>query len=198
MDNAELRRQATGTLERFGFHGVVDLDYRKDARDGQYKLLDFNPRLGAQFRLFRDDAGGDVALAAYLDLTGQAAAREAPPTPVPGRRFVVENYDPIAALRGWRDGDLNPGAWLRSLREADETAWFSRDDAAPFVLMCLWMVWRLLSRLPGSRLRRRWCSPRRRQEPPPPQRRARTRGRSLPALPRDCRDQDLSPEEERA
>ncbi len=30
------------------------------------------PRLGAQFRIFRDTAGTDVALAAYLDLTDQA------------------------------------------------------------------------------------------------------------------------------
>jgi len=38
----------------------MDLDYRFDKRDGQYKLLDFNPRIGAQFRLLVDDNGLDV------------------------------------------------------------------------------------------------------------------------------------------
>ncbi len=69
-----------------GFRGIVDLDLRFDPRDAQYKLLDFNPRLGAQFRLFTTGTGVDVARAAYLDLTGQpVAAGEMTPGPaVPG------------------------------------------------------------------------------------------------------------------
>lgn len=195
-DNPELRRQATGLLARLGFRGIVDLDYRTDRRDGQYKLLDFNPRLGAQFRLFRDDAGGDVALAAYLDLTGQTPATGTGPVAVPGRRFVVENYDPIAALRGWRRGELGAGSWLRSLRGVDETAWFSRDDPVPFVLMCFWMLWRLLSRFPGSSSPRRFGPfPRRRMLLPDS---ARIDGRALPASAPDRRYQHFSPEEDRA
>lgn len=121
----------------------MDLDFRWDARDGQYKLLDFNPRLGAQFRLFEDSAGVDVALAAYLDLTGQATPAG---TSVPGRRFLVENYDPIAALRYWRDGRLGLRSWADSVRAVDETAWYARDDLTPFALMCLWMGARAATR----------------------------------------------------
>jgi D-aspartate ligase len=145
--NGELRAQMTALLARLGFRGICDLDLRLDLRDGQYKLLDFNPRLGAQFRLFRTTAGVDVATAAYLDLTGQ---------PIPAgeqvaRRFVVENYDPLGALGYWRRGELSLGAWLSSLRGVDETAWFAADDLRPFGLMCLRMGWRLVSR-PASRL----------------------------------------------
>jgi len=39
---------------------------------GAYHLLDFNPRPGAQFRLFTDRAGTDVVRAQHLDLTGRA------------------------------------------------------------------------------------------------------------------------------
>ena len=97
--NTELREQLTGLLAALGFRGIVDLDLRFDPRDGQYKLLDFNPRLGAQFRLFEDTAGLDVARAAYLDLTGQPMAGRAM---VAGRRFLVENYDPLGAAGYWR------------------------------------------------------------------------------------------------
>ena len=31
---------------RVGFRGIADLDWRRDLRDGQYKLVDFNPRVG--------------------------------------------------------------------------------------------------------------------------------------------------------
>jgi len=150
VPNATLRDQCAGLLHRLGFRGIADLDLRFDPRDGQYKLLDFNPRLGAQFRLFTDRAGVDVARAAYLDLTGQPAA---PQEMVSGRRFLVENYDPLGALSYWRRGELGPRSWAASLRGIDETAWFARDDLRPFGLMCLRMGWRAVSR-PLARRRR--------------------------------------------
>lgn len=142
-DNPVLRQEAADLLRRLEFRGVVDLDFRYDGRDDSYKLLDFNPRLGAQFRLFRNAAGVDVALAAYLDLTGQRIPHG---EPLAGRRFLVENYDPIGALGYWRRGELGFRDWVRSLRAIDETAWFARDDLLPFGLMALWMGYRAASR----------------------------------------------------
>jgi D-aspartate ligase len=141
--NEKLRDEITSLLARLEYRGLLDLDIRLDARDGRYNLLDFNPRLGAQFRVFRDTAGTDVALAAYLDLTGQAIPQG---EQVSGRTFLVENYDPLSALAHWRRGDLGLRSWLSSLRTVDETAWFARDDLRPFGLMCLRMGWRLASR----------------------------------------------------
>jgi D-aspartate ligase len=143
MPNPRLRDQVTGLLTRLSYSGILDLDLRWDARDGRYKLLDFNPRLGAQFRLFRDTSGLDVVLAQYLDLTGHRIPEGAQ---VNGRGFLVENYDPIGALSYWRNGELGWRSWLTSLRIVDETAWFARDDLRPFGLMCLRMGWRLATR----------------------------------------------------
>jgi D-aspartate ligase len=143
VPNERLREEVTSLLAKLGYRGLMDLDIRLDQRTGEYNLLDFNPRLGAQFRLFRDTAGTDVALAAYLDLTNQPIPRG---EQVDGRGFLVENYDPISALAHMRSGELKPGAWLASLRTVDETAWFARDDLRPFGLMCLRMGWRLVSR----------------------------------------------------
>jgi D-aspartate ligase len=160
VPNPVLRDQVTGLLARLGYQGIVDLDLRWDTRDGQYKLLDFNPRLGAQFRLFRDTAGTDVATAYYLDLTGRTIP---PGEQVNGRGFVVENYDPAAAFGYWRSGELGPRSWLSSLRTVDETAWFARDDLRPFALMCLRMagraVARPLSRAMSARREPKWVSP---------------------------------------
>jgi D-aspartate ligase len=141
--NAVLSDQVTALLGKLGYRGILDLDLRLDPRDGEYKLLDFNPRLGAQFRLFQTTAGIDVATAAYLDLTGAAIPEG---EPVARRRFIVENYDPLGALGYWRRGELGLRSWAASLRGIDETAWFAADDLAPFGLMCLRMGWRLMSR----------------------------------------------------
>ncbi|MET9604463.1 ATP-grasp domain-containing protein [Streptomyces sp. NPDC006512] len=82
--------------DRLGYQGILDLDFRRD-EGGCFRLVDFNPRPGAQFRLFTDDSGLDVVQAMYLDLTGQRV-----PEPVggPGRVFVAENYALLAAVRG--------------------------------------------------------------------------------------------------
>jgi D-aspartate ligase len=141
--NDSLKGEVTALLARLGYRGALDLDIRRDARDGRYHLLDFNPRLGAQFRVFRDAAGTDVALAAYLDLTGQPIPAAAQ---VDGRSFVVENYDPVSALGRWRAGELGWRSWLASVRAADEWAWFASDDLRPFGLMCVRMGWRAATR----------------------------------------------------
>jgi predicted ATP-grasp superfamily ATP-dependent carboligase len=143
VGNEDLRQEVTSLLAKMEYRGLLDLDIRFDERTGEYNLLDFNPRLGAQFRVFRDTAGTDVALAAYLDLTNQPIP---PGEQVNGRGFLVENYDPISALALMRRGDLNLKSWLASVHTVHETAWFARDDLRPFGLMCLRMGWRLVSR----------------------------------------------------
>lgn len=127
----------------------MDLDIRLDARDGQYNLLDFNPRVGAQFRIFRDTAGIDVILAAYLDLTGQAIPVG---QQLQDRTFMAESYDPLSALAHWRRGELTAGMWLSEIRSLDEPAWFARDDLRPFGLMCTRMALKTMFRsLPCTR-----------------------------------------------
>ncbi len=131
--NETLRRQVEELLQAISYRGIMDLDFRLDRRDGQYKLLDFNPRVGAQFRLFEDDLGIDVVRALHLDLTGRAVPQ--------GRRmqsrvFIVENNDLLASWRYRRDGRLTVWSWLRSLGGSREHAWLAADDLVPFLAMC--------------------------------------------------------------
>ncbi|GAA0005595.1 hypothetical protein BDS110ZK25_16620 [Bradyrhizobium diazoefficiens] len=111
----------------------MDLDFRFDERDQKYKLLDFNPRIGAQFRVFVDDNGLDVARALYRDLTGQTVRRS---KQVDGRVFVLEPEDLRASVNYARRSELSARAWLQSFKGRKEFAWFSWDDPLPFL-----MVW---------------------------------------------------------
>jgi D-aspartate ligase len=51
MANPELAQIAERFCQEIGFRGIADLDWRLDLRDGKYKLVDLNPRVGNQFRL---------------------------------------------------------------------------------------------------------------------------------------------------
>jgi len=120
-------------MKELGYKGILDIGYRFDARDGQYKVLDVNPRIGATFRLFVDRNGMDVAQALYSDLTGQpvpsGAARE-------GRKWIVEDADIASFLRYRKDGKLTFLEWLKSLAGVEEAAYFGIDDMYPFWNMC--------------------------------------------------------------
>jgi predicted ATP-grasp superfamily ATP-dependent carboligase len=126
--NAELSALATGFAAAVGYRGPVDMDFRRDARDGRYKLLDVNARIGASFRLFVDREGIDVLRAMYLDLTGAAVLAGAPPD---GRRWIVEPLDLRSSAIMISKRELTVGGWLRSLRGVREGAWWARDDPAP-------------------------------------------------------------------
>jgi len=135
-------------LKAVRYQGIVDVDFRFDARDGSYKLLDVNPRIGSTFRLFVSGSGMDVARALYLDLTGQPVVADAP---VYERKWIIEDWDLESFLRYRRDGRLKLGQWLGSLRGVRETAWFALDDLAPGLAILAESLARLLRWL-GRRL----------------------------------------------
>lgn len=131
-DNPELAALSARFCRAVGFRGICDLDWRLDLRDGCYKLLDFNPRLGAQFRMFQTDRGVDLVRALHLDLGGRDVDYG---TPVAGRRFTVEFLDAparVAAARGRRSARLPTGPSAPPRRStAHELAWTSADDPLP-------------------------------------------------------------------
>ncbi|MFD0373445.1 ATP-grasp domain-containing protein [Streptomyces sp. NPDC059071] len=141
-------------LSALGYRGVCDLDFRLDRTTGAYHLLDFNPRPGAQFRLFADRDGLDVVRAMHLDLTGRPVPAHHPSY---GRRFVVENYAALSYLTspGRRHVAGRPGTG------GGEAAWFAADDPRPALAMlrtwCAHLLRKALLRLrrPARRLTRR-------------------------------------------
>ncbi|MFI0406167.1 ATP-grasp domain-containing protein [Actinomadura sp. 3N508] len=176
VDNAELGRLAVRIVRLLGCRGLVDLDFRLDPDGGGYHLLDFNPRLGAQFRLFTDQNGLDQIRVLHLAQSGrrvpavrpafgrnllvenhylqQSAARSLralPRTVAPFRRSAVPHPRPFlplpATLRALPEAIRSRPATLRPLREADEFAWYAGDDLPPFLAMGRQSVLRAVGRL---------------------------------------------------
>ncbi|MFC7310059.1 ATP-grasp domain-containing protein [Streptomyces monticola] len=135
VDNPELADLAGQFIKQIGFSGIIDLDLRFDRRDGRYKLLDFNPRMGAQFRLFENEAGIDVVRAQHLHLTGRGVPEGEQRA---GHRYLVENIDLPAFAAYRRSGYTTPHAPTHACDT--ELAWLARDDLKPFFTMLLRFV----------------------------------------------------------
>lgn len=127
VGNPDLMEMTERFLKSIGYRGALDLDVRYDRRTGEYNLLDFNPRVGAQFRLFENACGIDMVRAMHLALTG----RPVPAAPqVDGRQFVVENFELLAALRLRRRYALSSAITAHG---TTEFAWAAADDPRPAV-----------------------------------------------------------------
>ncbi len=133
VGNPQLAALAARLCERVGYCGIADLDFRYDRRDGRYKLVDFNPRVGAQFRLFENAAGVDVVRAMHLDLTGRRVPQAVAPS---GRRILIENVDLTARLSARLT--RRPSGYRVPVPSGPvhtELAWLAADDPLPAVAM---------------------------------------------------------------
>ncbi len=128
----EVSSQTKDFMKKIGYKGILDIGYRLDPRDGRYKVLDVNPRLGGAFRLFVAENDMDVARTLYLDLTDQ----EIPPViPREGRRWLIEDFDIISTFHYFQEGSLTILQWMRSFKGVEEGAWFNRKDPVPFIVI---------------------------------------------------------------
>jgi D-aspartate ligase len=135
--NIEVAEMTTEFMKAIGYRGILDIGYRLDHRDGKYKVLDINPRIGQAFRLFLAEDGLDVAMALYMDLTGQQIATVVPKE---GRRWIIEDYDLESSLKYHKEGILTFRGWVKSFKGIEEAAWFNWKDPFPFLVMCSGLV----------------------------------------------------------
>jgi D-aspartate ligase len=134
LRNQEVDQMTRAFMAAVGYQGILDMGYRYDARDGRYKVLDINPRIGSTFRLFVGSHGMDVARAMYLDLTGGVVQAEEAKD---GRKWLVEDTDFASSIQYLRDGNLSIREWLTSFRGVEELAYLAADDPLPLLPLFL-------------------------------------------------------------
>ena len=71
-DNPEVMSLGTRLLRHLNYRGIAEVEFKRDARDGSYKLIEVNPRFWDQHRLGAA-CGVNLSYIAYRDLTGQPA-----------------------------------------------------------------------------------------------------------------------------
>lgn len=116
-------------LRHIDYYGLVELEYKHDARDGRTKLLDVNARTWGYHSLGQR-AGVDFPYLLYADqiAAGEPAAAQHAQTGISWIRLATDL--PTAAVELTR-GNLDWRAYLRSLRVANVESVFSREDPLP-------------------------------------------------------------------
>jgi predicted ATP-grasp superfamily ATP-dependent carboligase len=128
LDIPVLQERSEELLRAIDYYGLVELEYKRDPRDGEYKLLDFNARAWGYHTLGLG-AGVDFPWLLFRDQIGQPVS---PRRARAGVRWIRLLTDVPTAAVEMRASRLRLRGFLRTLlREVDVEAVFSREDPVP-------------------------------------------------------------------
>ncbi len=130
LDIPEIVGPSRRLLTAIRYTGLVEVEYKLDARNGRYKLLDINPRLWTWSPL-GGRAGIDFPYLLWRMTVGRPVPEKTGRT---GARWVRMSTDVPAAIHLMLRGRLSLGAYLRSLRSPVEFALMAADDPLPGLL----------------------------------------------------------------
>lgn len=114
-------------LRAINYYGLVELEYKLDPRDSQYKLLDVNARTWG-YHSIGPRSGVDFSYMLYADQIGLPVS---PCKGQPGIGWVRMTTDLPAACMAVLAGDLTVTDYVRSLKNCNVEAVFSSDDPLP-------------------------------------------------------------------
>jgi D-aspartate ligase len=132
VQDSQMERMTTSLLKPLKYHGIVDVEFRRDHRDGMLKFIEINPRLWMQ-NSFPAHLGCNHAYLAYLDALDR---------PLPNAsscndssvHWVFGAEDLQSSLESLRQGTLSMKEWLAAYRIKNVFATFSWDDPLPWVV----------------------------------------------------------------
>jgi D-aspartate ligase len=127
-------------LPGVGYRGIFSAEFKRDPRDGIFKVLEVNSRPW-WFIEFAAWCGVDVSVLAYRDALGL----DLPPAPdyTVGTRCILFPEDARAFVALRKAGQLSTASWLRSCLGA-RSAIFSASDPLPALFVALGLMRRAL------------------------------------------------------
>ena len=130
LDVPQIVAPSRRLLSAIRYTGLVEVEYKFDARTGQYKLLDINPRLWTWSPLGKL-AGIDFPYLLWRMMMNKDVTEETGRT---GVRWMRMTTDLPAAIHEMLRGRLSLGLYLRSFQSPLQFALMAVDDPMPGLL----------------------------------------------------------------
>jgi predicted ATP-grasp superfamily ATP-dependent carboligase len=128
-------------LASIGYSGLVEIEFKRDKRDGMLKLLDVNPRPWSWFGLCRA-AGIDLGAMLWALASGGTVR----PAHVRRASWMYLARDAAAAIRLVREGRLTVAEYAHSFATVRSWAAFLTNDPLPGLVDLPLTAWRVLTR----------------------------------------------------
>jgi D-aspartate ligase len=119
-------------LRAINYYGLVEIEYKLDPRDGQFKLLDVNPRTWG-YHTLGPSAGVDFVYSLYADQIGGSIE---PGRGKAGFSWIRLLTDFPTGLIDVSRGRLRLREYVQSVRSFSTEAVFSHEDPLPGIVEC--------------------------------------------------------------
>jgi predicted ATP-grasp superfamily ATP-dependent carboligase len=140
----ELMETAMTILNATHYQGLGGIEFKKDPRDEQYKLIEFNTRFGMWDGL-SVRCGVDLPYISYCDALGLEVC--------PGFKYrenviwIDWQRDVRAVIEYWRKGQISLHEWLCSLQGEKMWAIYSADDWRPGAVFTYGLFTKMVERI---------------------------------------------------
>jgi predicted ATP-grasp superfamily ATP-dependent carboligase len=134
-------------LQELGYHGVSQVESKRDPRDGSFKLMEVNARHWLWHSL-ATECGVNLSLVAYSDAIGEPFEA---PRQTEGKKWMLATKDLPDTLRETVRRESSPAEWLRSLPGTATDGLYSWRDPLPGV-KATWRLGALVARRQKARL----------------------------------------------
>ena len=142
VDLPVLERYSERFLEAINYYGLVELEYKLDPRDKQYKLLDVNARTWGYHTLGLS-AGVDFPYLLFKDQLGQAVEPSRAKVGISWIRLLTDLPTGVAEIWGKR---LDWRSYVRSILSCDTEAVFSPEDPLPGIAELILLPYLMVTR----------------------------------------------------
>jgi len=129
VDIPEIRSIAERFLGLIGYYGFAEVEFMRDPRDGDYKLIEVNPRVWG-WHTIAIASGLDLPYLLYQDMIGEQMDVR---PPMKDMKWVRLATDIPTVLCEIIKGHLTIGDYLKSMKGKKEFAVFSLNDPLPFL-----------------------------------------------------------------
>jgi len=126
----DLANSALKLFREIKYHGIGEVEFKRDPRNGQFKMIEINSRITLQNSL-ADYCGINLPLIQYQDLTGLTPVFRGDYTENKKWLWAEIDYEAFRCLNN--NGELSWFSWLQSLVQCRSCAVFAYDDMRPFL-----------------------------------------------------------------
>ncbi len=116
-------------LKAINYYGLVEIEYKLDPRDGQYKLLDVNARTWG-FHSIGCQAGVDFPYLLFLDQMGEQTTHCRGKAGIGWMRLLTDIPTAVSQLFS---GRIDAYSYFRSLKRVRVESVFCKEDPVPFI-----------------------------------------------------------------
>jgi D-aspartate ligase len=120
-------------LRSVNYSGIFSAEFKKDERDGTFKLLEINSRTSAWFSSLSAKCGVNIMLIAYLNAIGKDT--EYTEKYGAGFKWLDLENDIKAVVSMMSNGELTIPTWLSTFLQPHQECFpFAKDDLDPFIV----------------------------------------------------------------